>query len=75
MATKTTRKPRAEEYTITFKNEALEKLKEYARDLGIPETELGEVVTKALKLLDLSREGKLILEKFNAQFEVDPKKI
>ncbi len=72
---KTHKRIREEDYTITFRRGALAKLKDLAWELEIPEERLSEVLEKGIKVLDLSRDGKLYLEKYGVKFEIDLKKI
>ena len=64
-----------DEFSVTFKNGALSKLKELARQFGISDEQLGDVVIKGIKVIELAQDGKLILEKDNTTFEIDLKKI
>ena len=63
------------QFTAIFKNGALEQLKQLATSLEIPEEKMGEVLTKGIKIIDLARGGKLIIEKNNERIEVDVKKV
>lgn len=49
----TTDKSNKDEYSITFRNGALKKLKELAKKFDISEDNLDQVVEKGLKVLDL----------------------
>ena len=62
-------------YVITFKGEALDKLKNMAIKLDIPETELHEVLEKGMRALELPDDGKLTFNKGGDQFFVDVKKL
>ncbi len=64
-----------EEFTITIKNGALVKLKELASWLEIPEDKLGDILVKGMKVIELAKDGKLIVEKGNERLEIDLKKI
>lgn len=68
--------PMAEDkFTVSFKKEALEKLRELAKAIGVPEDNLGEVILKGIKVIDLAKDGKLIIEKADERLEVDLKKV
>jgi hypothetical protein len=64
-----------DKFTVSFKKEALEKLRELAKAIGVPEDNLGEVILKGIKVLDLAKDGKLIIEKADERLEVDLKKV
>lgn len=64
-----------DEYTITFKEGALAKLRDLAWSLEVPPEKLGEVLEKGIKILDFAKDGKLIVEKYGTKFEVDLKKL
>lgn len=63
------------EFVVTFRNGALEKLKELATTLNIPENELGSVLQKGLKIIDLAKDGKIVLEKDKERFDIDLKRL
>ncbi len=46
-----------DEFSITFTNGALARLKKIASDLNIPEDKLGDVLIKGIVLIDLAKEG------------------
>ena len=48
------------EFSITFRNGALRRLKRVAADMNIPEERLSEVLSKSVNLLDIAREGNTI---------------
>lgn len=62
-------------FTVNFKDGALTKLKELAQALEIPDDQLGEVLVKGVKVIELAQGGKLIIEKNTERLEVDLKKI
>lgn len=64
-----------QEFTIVFKKDALLKLKELARFLDIPEKQLGDVLVKGLHVIDMARNGKVLIEREKECFEVDVKKL
>ncbi len=64
-----------DEYTVKFKNGALQKLKQLANALDISESNLDEVVQKGLRALDLSDDGKLLFKKGGATYFIDIKKL
>ena len=63
------------EFVVTFRNGALKKLKELAIDLEISEDELGDVLQKGLKIIELAKDGKLVIEKNKERYEIDLKRI
>ena len=76
MAGKTKKRSiKREEYTITYRKGAYYKLKEIARDLDLPEDELGKVLEKGIRLLDFAKDGKVTIEKYGVKLEVDLKKL
>lgn len=64
-----------QEFTITFKNGALEKLKELAKYLGISEDNLGEVLIKGLHIIEIAKDGKLLIEKKKECLTINLKKL
>jgi hypothetical protein len=50
-------KKQQEEFSVTFRNGALARLKKVAHDLSIPEDRLGDVLTKGISLMDMAKEG------------------
>lgn len=62
-----------EVFSVGFRNGALAKIKELATKLGISHDDLGEVLIKGVKLIDLSSGGKIIIEKGDERLEVDLK--
>lgn len=61
-----------EKFTITFSNGALTRLKKVATDLGIPETDLKDVLIKGIVLIDEGKEGNFItLKKGGSEYRVD----
>lgn len=63
------------EFVVTFRNGALQKLKALAAELDIPEDQLGEVLQKGIKIIEFAKNGKLVVEKNKERYEVDLKKI
>lgn len=60
------------EFTITFKNGALARLKKVAKDLSISEDNLGEVLTKGIVLIDLAKDGtKVTFKKGKDEYSLD----
>lgn len=51
-----------EKYNLTITNGALQKLKELARFLNIPESQLHLVIAKGMKLLEVAKGSKLYKE-------------
>ncbi|MFH1047237.1 MAG: hypothetical protein V1738_02940 [Patescibacteria group bacterium] len=49
-----------ETYEIVFRNGALKNLKSVAKDLGVPESDLKQVVNKSINLLTLVKSGKFL---------------
>lgn len=64
-----------DEYSLTFTNGALAKLKELAKKLDIPETDLDKVLEKGLRALDLPDDDKLMFSKGGVRYFVDIKKL
>jgi hypothetical protein len=64
-----------DEYVLTFKNGALAKLRELAKKLDVPESDLDKVVEKGLRALDLPDDDKLKFSKGGEQYFVDIKKL
>lgn len=61
-----------EEFKVTFRNGALKRLKKVANDLNIPEDRLGEVLTKGINLIDLTREGSNVtIKKGKEEYVID----
>ncbi|MEK7098936.1 MAG: hypothetical protein AAB916_00270 [Patescibacteria group bacterium] len=61
-----------QEFNITFKNGALERLKKVAADLKIPEDRLGDVLIKGLNLIDIAKEGTVVtIEKGREKYVID----
>lgn len=60
------------EFTITFRNGALAKLKKVANDLGIQDDSLGDVLVKGLNLIDTAKEGtNVTIEKGKDKYVID----
>lgn len=64
-----------DEYVLTFKNGALEKLKAVAKKLDISEDHLDEVVTRGIKILELPEDNKISFKKDGDTYIADLKKI
>lgn len=60
-----------EEYQLTFRNGALNRLKELARKLGISEDNLDQVVEKGIKALDLPDDNRLVYKKGGESYFID----
>lgn len=67
--------PDNHEFCVIFKKEALAKLKELASFLDIPEEKLGDVLIKGLHVVDMAKEGKIIIETKGERLEIDIKKL
>jgi hypothetical protein len=64
------------EFTITFRNGALKRLKKVAADLGIPEDRLGEVLTKGVSLIDVGKEGhNITIKKGHEEYLIDLRRL
>lgn len=64
------------EFSITFRNGALTRLKKVAADLHIPPDRLGEVLTKGVSLIDVAREGNNItIKKGNEEYLIDLRRL
>lgn len=64
--------PEEAEFSVTFRNGALERLKKVAADLGVTEDQLGNVLIKGLKLIDMGKEGNNItIEKDKQKYVID----
>jgi hypothetical protein len=64
-----------DEYTITFKNGALVKIKQLAHKFNIPEDNLDDVIQKGLKALELSDDDKLEFNKGGTKYFIDIKNL
>ena len=65
-----------DKYNLTISNGALNQLKSLAAFLGIPETELHQVVAKGMKLLEVAKSGKIYLESPDgSRYQIDVKKL
>lgn len=64
-----------ETYEITFRNGALKKLKALAKKLDIPEDNLAEVLSRGMKVLELSEDNKVTVKSGGDTYIVDLKKI
>jgi len=61
-----------EQFTVTFRNGALTRIKKVARDLAIPEDRLSDVLIKAITLVDLAKEGTVItVKKGKEEYVID----
>lgn len=64
------------EFSITFRNGALERLKKVAADLKIPEERLGDVLTKGLSLIDIAKEGTIVtIKKGKEEYVIDLRRL
>ncbi len=68
-------KPKPEEYMVRFKGEALETLKVLAKKLDIPEDDLGEVVLKGVKVLQLPDDTTVTFKRGGDAYTADIKKL
>ncbi|MBI4086611.1 hypothetical protein HY416_01365 [Candidatus Kaiserbacteria bacterium] len=74
--TEEAREQEPQEFSVTFRNGALAKLRKVARELGIPEERLGDVLVKGLNLIDVGKEGTTItIEKKNGRYEIDLRRL
>lgn len=65
-------KQQEEKFSVTFRNGALKKLKKVAADLNIPEDRLGEVLTKGINLIDVAKEGSVVvIKKGKEEYVID----
>ena len=65
-----------QEFSVTFRNGALEKLKKVATELEIPEERLGDVLIKGLNLIDMAKEGtNVTVKKDKEQYVIDLRRL
>lgn len=71
------KKPAAkpEEYTVRFKGDALQTLKDLAKKLDISEEHLGDVVSKGVKVLQLPDDTTITFKRGGDAYEADLKKL
>ena len=61
-----------DEFSITFKNGALKRLKKLATDLNVPESQLGDVISKSINLIDVAKEGSIVtVKKGKEEYVID----
>lgn len=61
-----------DEFTITFKNGALKRLKKIAAELNVPEERLGDVLVKGITLIDLAKDGhNVVVKKGKEEYLID----
>lgn len=61
-----------EEFNVTFKNGALAKIKTLATDLNISEDRLQDILTKGIRLMELSKEGTFVtFKKGKEEYRID----
>jgi hypothetical protein len=63
------------EFTVVFKGEALQKLKELASHLEVDVEKLGDVLVKGMHVMDMAKDGQLIIEKPKETLKIDLKKL
>jgi len=64
------------EFSVTLRNGALDKLKQVASDLGIPEDRMGDVLIKGLSLIDVAKEGTAItIKKGKEEYVIDLRRL
>ncbi len=66
---------RPDEYTITFRNDALQTLRRLAARYNIPENQLDQLIAKALAVLELPEDDKLSFKKGGDQYFVNLKDV
>jgi len=65
-----------EEFSVTFRNGALARLKKVARELNIPENNLAEVLKKGVALIDVAKDGNSVtFEKDNQKYVIDIRRL
>ena len=65
-----------DEYPIVFRGQGLADLRVLARELNIPETDIGQVVVKALKLLQTAQQkGELSYKEGGREYIIDIKRL
>jgi hypothetical protein len=65
----------SDEYVLTFRNGALQKLKDLAKKLNISEDNLDQVVTRGIKVLELPEDNKISFKKDGDTYIADLTKI
>jgi len=77
MADETSTPPQEEQYELVFRNGALANLKSLATKLGVPESDLKQIVNKGIKLLTIVKDAKsLTLEDQNGdRYRIDIAKL
>ncbi len=61
-----------DEFSITFRNGALKRLKKLASDLNVPESQLGDVLSKGINLMDVAKEGTVVtVKKGKEEYQID----
>lgn len=64
------------ELNVTFKNGALERIKSIAKDLSISEDRLEDVLTKAVALVDMAKEGtNITVKKGKDEYLIDLRRL
>ncbi len=64
------------EFSVTFRNGALTRLKKVATELGISEENLAEVLKKGVALMDVAKEGNNItFEKAGQRYVIDLRRL
>ncbi len=65
-----------DEFSVTFRNGALARLKKVARELNIPENDLAEVLKKGIALMDVAKDGNSVtFEKGNQKYVIDIRRL
>ncbi len=63
------------EFCVVFRKDALVKLEKLATFLDVPYEKLGDVLVKGLHIIEMAREGKIIIETKKERLEIDVKKL
>ena len=65
-------KPQEEEFTVVFKNGALQQLKRLAKDLNVSEDRLGDVIRKSMNVIDMAKDGSTVtIKKGKEEYAID----
>lgn len=70
---KTKEEKNQEELELVIRNNALQNLKSLAKQFDVPETELKEIVAKAIKLLSITKDSKFLImeDKEGNRYKID----
>ena len=63
------------EFCVVFRKDALATLENLAKFLDIPYDKLGDVLVKGLHIIEMAKEGKIIIETKKERLEVDVKNL